>query len=192
MRKRIRMLCCNGFSSPALSNPFAAIDTPLPSASEWFDNPELARVRNNQAKLNVGDADSNSNGAVELVQTALRHWGTNAKHRRELLLPAFGPDGAFGGETKTAVSAFQRENKETHGSPLIPDSVLGFKTLSAVDRLLYADDPRVPRKKQHLIDVKIDFVHFPDGFRAKEVTNYLRAANQMFGKIGISVSQLNI
>lgn len=187
--KVIHMPCCDGLPCSIPPNPFAGIETPLPSASLWFNNPELARIRNNQAKLNVGDTDSNSSDAVNLIQLVLRHWGTHAKHRRELLLPAFGADGAFGNETKGAVSAFQRENKGTNGVPLVPDSVLGYKTLAAVDRLLYAGDPRVPNEKPSLIDVKIDFVHFPDGFRADKVRNYLRAGNQMYNKVGISFSE---
>lgn len=137
--------------------------------------------------LSDGCKDDGPNGAVHLVQLALRHWGTRLKAQPSLLLPIFGPDGAYGNETMAAVQAFQRECTDETGRPLIPDRVAGWKTLGALDRLLFADDPRSPSKTK-LIDVKVDFVLFPDGLRASVIPRYLRKANALYNRVGISVS----
>ena len=185
------MHCCSPIFCPPAPNPFANIDAPLPDAATWFNNPELADIRLNRSKLSNGNTDTGTSGAVELVQLALRHWGINAKNRRSLLLPDFGADGAFGGESCTAASTFQSECYDEFGNPLLRDSVVGHKTLSALDRLLFADDPRSPTTKPKLIHVKVDFVHFPDGFRTDVVEGFLSAANAMYNKIGIRICKGN-
>ena len=169
-------------------DPFAGVYAPLPLASFWFNNPELAKTRLNQMALVDGCKDDGPNGAVHLVQLALRHWGINMKGQPGLLLPCFGPDGVYGSETNAAVLAFQRECKDETGRPLVPDCVVGYKTLGALDRLLFAEDPRSPSGKLKLIDVKVDFVLFPDGLRADVIPRYLRKANAMYNRAGISVS----
>ena len=65
---------------------------------------------------------------------------------------------------------------------------MGYKTLGALDRLVFAGDPRSPSGKPKLIDVKVDFVLFPDGLRADVIPRYLRKANAMYNRVGISVS----
>ena len=137
--------------------------------------------------LSDGCKDDGPNGAVHFVQLALRHWGVKLKAQPSLLLPVFGPDGAYGSETMAAVQAFQRESTDETGRPLLPDCVAGWKTLGALDRLLFADDARSPSKAK-LIDVKVDFVLFPDGLRASVIPRYLRKANAMYNRVGISVS----
>jgi len=163
----------------------------LPDASTWFDNGKLVDIRLNRSKLVNGHNNASTSGAVQLVQLALRYWGINTKNQRGLLLPAFGADGAFGNESSTAVSTFQSECYDEFGNPLLRDRVVGYKTLGALDRLLYADDPKCPAPKPKLIDVKVDFVHFPDGFRTNVVEGFLCAANTMYNKVGIRICKGN-
>lgn len=179
---------CSPVFGPRPIDPFAGVHAPRPLPSFWFNNGELARTRLNQATLVDGCKDNGPNGAVELLQRALRHWGIRMKRQPSLLLPCFGPDGDFGGETGAAVLAFQRESRDETGRPLVPDCVVGYKTLGALDRSLFPDDPRSPSAKPKLIDVKVDFVLFPDGLRADVIPRYLRKANIMYNRVGISVS----
>jgi hypothetical protein len=185
--RTVKMHKCNTIFKLRPIDPFSGVYTPLPLAAFWFNNRELAKIRLNQMALSNGCKDDGPNGAVHLVQLALRHWGTKLKAQLRLLLPVFGPDGAYGNETMAAVQAFQRESTDETGRPLVPDCVAGWKTLGALDRLLFADDPRSPSKTK-LIDVKVDFVLFPDGLRASVIPRYLRKANAMYNRIGISVS----
>lgn len=178
---------CSPVFGPRPIDPFAGVYAPLPLASFWFNNRDLAKTRLNQTALSDGCKDDGPNGAVHLVQVALRHWGINMKRQPSLLLPCFGPDGIYGGETNAAVLAFQHEGKDETGRPLVPDCVVGYKTLGALDRLLFAGDPRSPSKPK-LIDVKVDFVLFPDGLGADVIPRYLRKANAMYNRVGISVS----
>ena len=106
---------CSPIFKPRAIDPFSGVYAPLPLAAFWFNNRDLAKTRLNQMALSDGWKDDGSNGAVHFVQLALRHWGVKLKAQPSLLLPVFGPDGAYGSETMAAVQAFQRESTDETG-----------------------------------------------------------------------------
>ena len=62
---------------------------------------------------------------VTLAQTKLLAKGYD--------IGAYGADGKFGNATENAVKAFQRENLDQNGNPLVADGVIGQKTWWALD-----------------------------------------------------------
>ena len=57
--------------APRPIDPFSGVFTTLPLV--WFNNRDLAKTRLNQMALSDGCKDDGPNGAVHLVQLALRH-----------------------------------------------------------------------------------------------------------------------
>ncbi|MEM7694800.1 MAG: hypothetical protein AAF318_10140 [Pseudomonadota bacterium] len=174
---------CKPNHGPSRPNPCAGLQLPLPRGAHWFSHSVLGATRVNQARLAGGTADS---GAVHLVQTALRYWGAERKKERRLLMPVHGPDGVFGNETKAAVVAFQSENADGAGMPLVKDSVVGFKTIGALDAMVRQDDPEAPTNKA-FETVTVDFVLFPDGERKDMIDRCIEKANKLYAQARIKV-----
>jgi peptidoglycan hydrolase-like protein with peptidoglycan-binding domain len=75
---------------------------------------------------------------VQLVQQALRSWGCQALAVE--LLPRFGADSSFGGETEHAVQTFQ----EIDGA--LADGIVGPTTLAHLDDFVLGDEPTISRQ----------------------------------------------
>jgi hypothetical protein len=69
-----------------------------------------------------GMRDNDEEGLIYQIQKKLKELG---KYKEE-------PDGQFGRKTYDAVVAFQKENKDENGNPLVPDGKVGPITLKAM------------------------------------------------------------
>jgi peptidoglycan hydrolase-like protein with peptidoglycan-binding domain len=105
----------------------------LPQSNEWFGETILKQIRGEGAGANqtlLSQARGSKGPAVALVQQALLFFG--CEEPRKNLLPNFGADGVFGGETRRAVEEFQKARN------LTVDGVVGPVTLVALDKLFAA------------------------------------------------------
>jgi hypothetical protein len=110
----------------------------LPQSSEWFGDTTLKQIRGETAGANqtlLSQARGSRGSAVALVQQALLFFG--CEEPRKNLLPNFGADGVFGGETRRAVGEFQAAQN------LAVDGIVGPVTLAALDKLFAARPIRV-------------------------------------------------
>lgn len=157
----------------------------IPAWPVWMADQTLRRVRDNQINLKKGDKDTAPNGPIQMVQKVLRAWGRQRKRSSETLMAKYGPDGAYGNETKAAVVAFQTENVDDRGEPLATDGIVGDRTLSALDRLVVPDYR--PKPYDDTLVVTVDFVIFPDGQGDSRTARALHEANYVFNRVGIKV-----
>ncbi|MGL4550381.1 MAG: peptidoglycan-binding domain-containing protein [Gemmataceae bacterium] len=161
--------------------------TQLPDAILWLADTVLCRVRADQHELKAGDEGV----AVARLQAALFFWGLYRRAVPTNLLPAYGCDGHFGGETKEALKDFQRANADATGTPLAADGILGDLTLGALDRMVTAPAPPsgepAPEDDGALLTVKVDMTVFDDGPPAEKMAEMLSVANLVLGKAGIRV-----
>ena len=165
----------------------------LPEAIFWLADATLSKVRNNQLELKKGAKDAARGGTISRVQEALVYWG----QRRQpplALLPVYGADGHFGNETKDALVAFQKANKDAQGSQLVPDGILGDLTLGALDRIVTAPAPVAPTAPPNLppatdndwIKFSVDVFIFADGPEKQYVNKVFSIANEVFAPIRLT------
>jgi peptidoglycan hydrolase-like protein with peptidoglycan-binding domain len=110
------------------SSPLAscATSTPLPSLEQWSANSTLNGIRSEALGDNRVLVRRGQKGeTVQLIQQALLAWG--CEHQNRNLLPNFGADADFGGETESAVRSFQ------NAMGISQDGLIGPITLSRLD-----------------------------------------------------------
>lgn len=181
---RLGRQCCSPYGRPPeTEGPCRGVDTALPDPLRWLADSTFGQVRAGLKELKKNAKDSGPRGPVEHLQQALRHWGCNRKRPPALLLPKYGADGDFGNETEAAVLAFQKENKDKYGNPLVPDGIVGDLTMSALDVLVAPPKKLLPTDV--IMSVTVDVVIFPDGHSSARLPRILHEANYVFGKAGI-------
>lgn len=177
--------CCTRHVGRQVASPCTGAAVERPHVMLWSADPGLAKIRADQIELKKGSKDTSPGGPVQLIQKALRYWGCKLKSERALLLPGFGPDGAFGEETRAAVIAFQRESRDDRGVQLNPDGIVGHRTLSALDPIVV---PKLrPKPYSNRIVALVDVVIFPDGHTAARLPRILEEANYVFNRADIEI-----
>jgi peptidoglycan hydrolase-like protein with peptidoglycan-binding domain len=109
--------------APAVGDETLCDGAEFPPAAIWFSDPVLARIRAEEELMTFGSAGE----SVALVQQALVAWGCDESLGN--LLPTFGVDGKFGGETRAAVKTFQKRQGVDN------DGVVGSITMGELDRV---------------------------------------------------------
>lgn len=110
--------------APAAEDEATCEVAEFPPAAVWFSDPVLARIRADEQLMAFGSVGE----PVELVQRTLVAWGCDEGLGH--LLPKFGADGTFGGETRAAVKTFQgRQGLED-------DGIVGPLTMAELDRFI--------------------------------------------------------
>ena len=165
-------------------DPCGGTDSAPPEPMLWLADSWLQKVRAGSELLADGAKDKSPGGPVSLLQRALRYWGCREKGEPVRLLPKFGIDGSFEGETADAVRVFQAGNFDANGAPLVSDGIVGKATLAALDRLVLPL-PRPPATE--MTAILVDFVIFPDGYPESRVPRILREANYVFNRAGVGI-----
>lgn len=107
----------------------SSVDDSPPDQARWTENEFLNKIRSEEPGGNRHLLSFGSFGEpVELVQQALRAWGCQTLDVN--LLPRFGVDRSYKGETTRAVKRFQAEETITQ------DGIVGPVTLGRLDRFV--------------------------------------------------------
>lgn len=162
-RNIFRMLCAICYAGARLWGEAMPLVSP-----RFKDNAELRTIEAGQRMLVNGSRGHH----VHLVQMALLDLGFAMP--RSTTSQSYSPDGIYGSETIGVVRAFQRT-----APPLVPDGILGQKTLRALDQRLNRFSHRVGL---HFRSIALTNVMFHQ---------ILNSTQAVYAQYGIRVDMMN-